>query len=83
MDVSQKNKKSAKAKVMLTEIKPTLRLILELVSQISGRFSVRGGGLGGYQILFLYRIHPPIFPIGWPYFSTWPYFSNWVGGMGR
>ena len=26
--------------------------------------------------LFLYRRQPPIFPMGWPYFSMWPYFST-------
>ena len=52
MALSQKFQKSAKTKMTLTEFKATLRLILKLFSRISGGFSVQGGGLGGYRILF-------------------------------
>ena len=38
-------------------------------------FFVGRGGLGGYRILFLYVIKPPIFPKGVTLFSTWPYFQ--------
>ena len=40
MALSQRIQKSAKAKMTLTEFKPTFRLILTLFSMIFGRFSV-------------------------------------------
>ena len=43
--LSQKIQKSAKAKMTLTEFKPTFRPILELFCVISGRFSFQGGGV--------------------------------------
>ena len=47
MALSQKIKKSAKAKMTLTEFKPTFRPIWDLFSKALGR------GLGGYRILFM------------------------------
>ena len=44
MALSQRIQKSAKAKMMLTDLKPTFRLISKLFSMIFGRFSVQGGG---------------------------------------
>ena len=57
--LSHKIQKSARWKMTLTEFKPTLRLILKLFSMIFGGFSVQGGGLGGYRILFHKKGTPP------------------------
>ena len=52
MALSQKIQKSAKTKMTLTDLKPTLRLILKLFQEFSADFLCREGGLGGYRILF-------------------------------
>ena len=44
MALSQRIQKSAKAKMTLTEFKPTFRLIWELFSVTFGKFSFQGGG---------------------------------------
>ena len=76
--------KGAKWKMTLTEFKPTFRPILELFSGFSGRFSLKGGGLGVYRILSLYIGSIPYFPT-WsgPIFPHGPIFPPGAGGRGE